>query len=369
MSYDWLEPSLFEQILNRDVGTFHRINKFEIASGSGVGENYSSVMCRVVAEVERNDHSTTKSSYMLKLSPEKDNSIYQYIKNGNFFKKENLMFDEVIPAFEKLYSDIGHTVRFGPENFHLNSNLGKEVVITADLGLQGFSNASRLEGLNMHQCNAALGKLAKFHAASSVFFEEHGPYNEVFNINLFVESSQSIFEDFNRNIMESMEPCVKGLCENGEYFSEKIIQKDIKKYVKHLMKSEDIDYSEFNVLNHGDFWSNNILFQYNEKSEVNETLFIDFQMCKYGSPALDLFYFIFSSSKIYLKVNEFDNFINYYHRHLVENLKLLNYTKPIPQLADIHKSLLNHGIWAKLPLCGVMAAALLDPNEQATLDG
>lgn len=111
------------------------------------------------------------------------------------------------------------------------------------------------------------------------------------------------------------------------------------------MRCFNADPKEFKVLNHGDFWSSNILMNYVHNGEINQVRFIDFQMCKWGSPAQDLWELIICSTDSNLRINEFDTFIFIYHTHLVKCLKLLGYAKPLPKLRDLHIKMLEHGFW------------------------
>lgn len=119
------------------------------------------------------------------------------------------------------------------------------------------------------------------------------------------------------------------------------------KIVDGMFEMSKVDPSDFNVLNHGDFWSNNIMFSYDSNGRVKETLLVDFQMAKYGTVAQDLYYFLLSSTKYEDKLTKFDQYIQFYHEKLVENLKLLKYTKVIPSLREIHVSLYKYGFLGK----------------------
>lgn len=105
---------------------------------------------------------------------------------------------------------------------------------------------------------------------------------------------------------------------------------------------------EFNVLNHGDCWNFNIMFLYDAFGKIKETLFVDFQVCKYGSPANDLYYLILSSAAPDIKINKFDFLIRYYFDNLIENLKLLQYHRPLPKLKNLQAALFRNGLAGKL---------------------
>jgi len=59
-----------------------------------------------------------------------------------------------------------------------------------------------------------------------------------------------------------------------------------------------IDASDFNVLNHGDFWSNNMMFSHDSFGNIKDIYMVDFQIPKYGSVAQDLYYFLMTSTKL-----------------------------------------------------------------------
>lgn len=125
----------------------------------------------------------------------------------------------------------------------------------------------------------------------------------------------------------------------------------------------------FNVLNHGDFWCNNILFKYSSDGDLEDCLFVDFQNTNYGSPAQDLFYFIISSTQVDIKTSQFEYLIRYYHQHLAENLRLLKYPiEKIPSLIEIHKQLIAYGSWATFTSVFTMGVVLLDPTDKANFE-
>lgn len=114
-----------------------------------------------------------------------------------------------------------------------------------------------------------------------------------------------------------------------------------------MVKPND-DTNGFNVLNHGDLWTNNSLYSYDANGNVTDVQFIDYQMSMWSSPAIDLTYLIFTSAAPELKVKEFDYFIQFYHTELVASFKRLGYKKKIPTLLEIQVDVLKRGLYGKL---------------------
>lgn len=111
-----------------------------------------------------------------------------------------------------------------------------------------------------------------------------------------------------------------------------------------------MDPNDFNVLNHGDTWCNNIMFKHNKDGTIDDLKFVDLQVSKWGSPVWDLQYFIISSCSYDIRIEKFDYFVKYYHQHLIESLKLLKYAGKLPKLVEIQIQMLKRGYVCKISL-------------------
>lgn len=117
-----------------------------------------------------------------------------------------------------------------------------------------------------------------------------------------------------------------------------------------IIEDGQINEKEFNVLNHGDAWINNLMFQYDSEGQLKETFLLDHQNAKYGNPAQDLYYFLMSSAELDIKVDKFDYLIKWYHDNLVEHAKLLKYSGFVPDLKELHTILIDHPAFGNIYL-------------------
>jgi Ecdysteroid kinase-like family len=106
----------------------------------------------------------------------------------------------------------------------------------------------------------------------------------------------------------------------------------------------------FQVLNHGDTWLNNMMFKSDGDNNPIDLKLIDYQMPFWASPAADILYFLISSVADDIKVDHFDDFIEFYQGELASALKKLNYDQHIPTLPEMHIDLIDKGFFGKLKL-------------------
>ncbi|XP_054733575.1 uncharacterized protein LOC129241311 [Anastrepha obliqua] len=276
------------------------------------------------------------------------------------------MYHEVVPEFEQLYRAVGVEVNFSAKCYHIETPSEFGVILLEELCPFGYTNANHLEGLNLEHTKAVLERLAQWHAASAVRAETKGLYPELFLKGMFSEFTESqqgsmkaYYDTFKPSLFES----IRSLNGHEEYIDDLAQAFDSK--AKESTRGSHYEPSEFNALNHGDCWVNNVMFKYDSQGNIEDTLLIDYQMINYGSPAKDLIYFLLSSTICDLKVKQFDYSIRFYHDHLVKNLQLLEYSKNLPTLKEIHIAVMKYGNLALITALGIMAVALLEPRSDA----
>ncbi|XP_040152166.1 uncharacterized protein LOC120893971 [Anopheles arabiensis] len=67
------------------------------------------------------------------------------------------------------------------------------------------------------------------------------------------------------------------------------------------------------ALNHGDCWTNNVMFGYDANGHVKDVCLFDWQMARYGSPVLDYTLFIFLCGELDLRRSKFDSLVTAFY--------------------------------------------------------
>ncbi|BFF89746.1 uncharacterized protein DMAD_08426 [Drosophila madeirensis] len=357
----WVKPEIFQDILKQQVKNYKETKSLRASAGVAKGENYATIMLRVELDVETEDRSQVTKAYMLKIAHDSD-AYRKILEKSNMFDTERGMYLKVVPEMEQMYRDVGLEVKFGAQSYEIPTN--ENYVLLEDLKPQGFKNFDRLQGLDQAHTESALRKFAQWHAASAVRVDTKGPYEERYTKGFF--RSPEMINAFFKGSMNSLLKYIE------HYEGRETYLKDLLSISEKLVdigtKIIEPNPEEFNALNHGDGWVNNIMYQYNKKNDILNTFFVDLQMPKWGSVAQDLYYFLISSTSLDIKTSKFDYFIWFYHSELVKHLQLLKYSKPLPTLRGIRNDLSKHSGWGLVCCTSVMGVALLDPIEDGDVD-
>ncbi|KAH8267184.1 hypothetical protein KR026_002449 [Drosophila bipectinata] len=359
----WLPNITLEKAVKAQIGDFEKILSVTPQKGSSEGENYSSLFLRLLVEVELLDHSIKSLTFVLK-AQHNNEVMAAILARLQLFHKEDQMYHSILPKFEQLYADAGKTIQFAPRAFKVDRDLGVDYILLEDLHRKNFKNENRLTGLDLDHMHKVLEKLAAFHAASACYVEHHGLFGEEFTVGVFSEANRQLLQEFNASgaFLAQLKKW-----KNAQKIYEKLADSD-DYLVDRLLQDQQYNAREFNVLNHGDCWANNIMFQHDAFGTIKEVLFVDFQVGKYGSPANDLYYLILSSAAPELKTAKFDYLVRYYFDNLVENLKLLQYHRPLPKLKNLHAALFRNGLAAYMVVSKVLPVVMLDKTNNANLE-
>ncbi|XP_058065104.1 uncharacterized protein LOC131214790, partial [Anopheles bellator] len=284
----------------------------------------------------------------------------------NVFPKEIAVYTDILPAFERLYRDAGVEVAFGPRCVK-HCAQPTDIIVMEDLKDHDFRMANRRNGLDMDHCQTLLRRLAQFHAASAVYYERNGPYDKKFAEGVYSEKNRDMFEQFQRQHDAFMQKIMREWPNNGNFYADlmKHWGMDMFDALLRIIKPHP---DKFNVLNHGDLWCNNMMFQYNGDEKINEIMLVDFQMCMWSSPVIDLNYFLFSSVRGDLRMREMNNLICYYYQHLTENLTLLGYGGVRPSLKDLHVDFIERQLYGFATTFSLLPICLMEKTDDASID-
>uniref|UniRef100_A0A182JZK9 CHK kinase-like domain-containing protein n=1 Tax=Anopheles christyi TaxID=43041 RepID=A0A182JZK9_9DIPT len=366
---EWMTSSFFVDAIakayNKPASEF-TIEHLDVRPATEAGDNFVSIMYRVKVTVLLNSEQEPKIvSLIVKALPQMGLSE-EMILSMNVFPKEMAVYTELLPAFEALYREHGMEVAFGPRCLK-HCNEPTDIIVMEDLKDRNFQMAERQKGLDLEHCHTLLRRLAQFHAASAVYYERNGPYDAKFKEGMYAEKNRAMFEQFQAQHDVFMYEVMCKWPNNGKLYAELMKRWGMDMFDV-MLRITKPDPTKFNVLNHGDMWCNNMMFQYDDSSKIKEITLVDFQMCMWSSPVIDLHYFIFSSVRANLKLRELDHLICYYYEQLTENLTLLAYGGVRPTLQDLHSDFIERQLYGLSTAFSVFPICVMEKTENASID-
>ncbi|XP_017007408.2 uncharacterized protein [Drosophila takahashii] len=361
----WLNKSKFESLLAKDEPNYTKIFKFTSVAAVPPGGNFTSVMFRVYLDLEMKDGTQKRKSYVVKTTLNSDRGG-KAVDEMRYFQKEQLMYSTYLPEFEKIYREAGHPVQLMPKCLEIGEIEGNLYFIFEDLSAQNYVGADRNKGVNMEHMRVSLRKLAELHAASVIYKDRNGSYHPDFEHGFTkkdnLKHSVSGFETKAPDYKAAMRTW--GM--DGRYLKN---FPTTEQYGKLCLEALNVDPQDFNVLTHGDFSASNILYKYDDYGSLCGALLLDFQICKWASPAQDLLMMITLSAEKDLRVREFDNFIRIYWEYLIDCLRVLNYEKPMPQLRELQSAIFkkNNTFSVFFPVINHLPTHLLPSCKESNL--
>ncbi|XP_012054241.1 PREDICTED: uncharacterized protein LOC105617285 [Atta cephalotes] len=302
--------------------------KFHITEGTNKGDNYVSLVCRVTIEGIAEDGEDKKIQLILKTTRTLDTSEILSSSNvTNMFQREMFFYKEVLPIFKETLKDRGGIIDRFPILYNVSDESGKEILMLENLAPQGFVMA-KSKILDYPHLSLALRCLGEFHAYSFITrvtnptnFEKLKMKEHLFNKRL-VDNIDDKEKDLSKMLIELV---FKALANEDKHYSERY-QRFVENMMQNMFDAVDGKAAEpYTVVNHGDSWTNNMLFKYDEENIPYDLRFIDLQLCRYASPVLDLLYILFCCCTQETRNEYFDQVIYEYHETLSRYIERAGY--------------------------------------------
>nr|XP_024214048.1 uncharacterized protein LOC106682286 isoform X4 [Halyomorpha halys] len=295
------------------------------------GENFLSSVTRQTVEVVLGSGRRATRRFILKEMP-KETLTRNVCKNSGIFKLEINTYKIVLKEMEYLMAECGDTddvlwcqlIKYEPYNS----------ILLEDLTDFGFRTVRRQSCLDFDHGVIAIRNIARFHAMSKVL-QDRGIINPLDTQPYSLIGDKNTVKSFFYKGYEAVSEGIKKYW-GREWFE---LADKLRLPLEYLLEKMlgiglDIE-NRFCVLNHGDCWSNNLMFKYDWRNKPIAVRFLDFQAPHYNTPAIDLTYFLHQSMVPVVRRTRFVELLEHYYESLLRSFDKYKYSGPRPSFDDI----------------------------------
>ncbi|XP_046144692.1 uncharacterized protein LOC123988486 isoform X2 [Osmia bicornis bicornis] len=358
----WLNIDYANRIMRQaeEDNTLQVTNIFTKAA-TDKGDNYSSDLMRVTVDFTRNKGDklvTEKKSMILKLEPLEEGPRREMVRKIEVFDTE---ISALTDAVKKMNHMLGPEERLCPKVYHVRKEPPVGLIME-DLSVLGFRMVNRQLGLDIDHALMALRGIARFHAASVALCDKEPKYKEQYRKGLFSRECPMEMQMFIGAIFTAMADEVEKWPEFGKPYADKLRAFAPNLYRKGGEVTARKD-NEFNVINHGDCWVNNMLFRYDDNGKPIQHIFVDFQQCLNSSPALDLHYFMATSLSEEVYEHKRGLLLDEYLKTLTSVMKRLGCKTSPPTMDELQRTLKERQMFELIASALVLPITLLEKDK------
>lgn len=250
--------------------------------------------------------------FFLKVLNGSSKFVFEMTQDINAYEKELFFYEKLIPELHTYGADIS----FAPREFLCRPYL----VVLEDMSTYGFKTIEKQTPFDMAHSKVALKTLAKFHSASIAYEAKRQKadpnysllkqHPEIFTDKVFSHEENAATKWLKSSI-KGVFGIIANMPETGKVSNDTFITK-LGEFMDSIADSVEPSTSTTCAVLHGDLWSNNVLFRYEDERPV-ESVLIDFQILKYGVPAMDVVQLLISNTRKQFRTEHLNNLLNYYY--------------------------------------------------------
>lgn len=311
----------------------HELNSDDVAidlmAGSKKGDNYIGVVFRAQAECRRTGK---KLNIIVKLPPLNEARRNQFFVRPSF-EREISFYTEIYPMMAEMQREKGINLKADecseafsqiPHCYRTCLVEFEEAILMGDLKDHGFEMFDRHQEPKLEHFELVVKTLGRFHAMSFALKDQHPeriePYKSMVELFTTREDDASMEQWFGMLITRALETLDQESEPEIYEKTKKVLDVKFMDMIKELTTGKLAE--PYAVICHGDCWNNNMLFKHENGIPVDIRL-LDWQICRYASPVLDLMYYIFTSSTKAFRDQHYEALLNTYHQTLSSFLQRL----------------------------------------------
>ncbi|KAF5287406.1 hypothetical protein FQR65_LT12231 [Abscondita terminalis] len=276
----------------------------------------------------KNSHGEdTENHFVVKTAP--GNRIFRKaFATRSIYMREIFTYENILPTFFELQKryKVPQVFDSYPEYYSSSTTDAKEFLVMKNVFPLGYRNHNKFKTIDFNHALLVIKRLGQFHALSFALRKKNfeafcGLRNNAYDIEYqpgYEPTSQPMMDLYGSFGLESLDP------EKDKVVYEKfnLFRKNIVNVTKDAVR-EMFD-SEHAVIVHGDFWTANILFNYQDRRIPADVLFLDWQFTRIGSPAFDISQLLFICCDKETRDKHYEDLINAYYKSLSEFLKFFD---------------------------------------------
>ncbi|XP_063223196.1 uncharacterized protein LOC134531423 [Bacillus rossius redtenbacheri] len=369
ISAPWMDRAWIQEVLRDvEIDPSLSVTDCHVTDASSKGDHYLSEMQRITVHIQRTGNKAGKMFLIAKKIPPGE-AMQKKLAESSAFPNEMKVFSQILPKFEAILEKAGRFKPFAARHIY-SQCVFPYFLIVSDLAPEGYRMAARQRGLELDHCLLVMKALARFHAASVALHEDNPQLVESFKENIVSEKSGSDFiQSYSRSSIASLAKIVRQWPDGGERMSTKL-QNAADTVFQTLKQQLSPEGNRLNVLIHGDLWTNNMLFKYNDVTGgVEDIRLVDFQLAMYSSCAIDLQYFIHTSPRDEVRVAHTEDILREYHRELSSTLQLLGQADKAVTFRELLDEYERKGVYGFFMSVLALPVLTADSENAADMEG
>lgn len=322
----------------REIGEEHMETKefdIDLKSASKQGDNFIGIVHRVTykrKDDEGQSHHQEKIlgknelAIILKVAPT-NLARREAFGSRKFFLREMYVYNDLLSYFDEFQR--AKSIDIPNEGFNEYVRCYRtidvepnESLLLEDLSAKSFSMIDRhTEVITADHVKLVLQAMGKFHATSfAIKDQKPDKFKEItssISEEIFLYEGHEAFKKYFGILQKKTMDAITGTELMKSY--DKLIEKSFYDTIVACVIGESAE--PYAIVCHGDCWSNNTLFKYDENGKPIEVCLIDWQITRYASPVTDILYYIFGCVGTELRQSHYNIFLKTYHDSLSNHLK------------------------------------------------